>query len=151
MLTNRTFQINDEVDFVHNYYERVVLQEIYQQSQRVQHGDRDFLADVACVALNRLPPRYIRHDVDMTFFMSPQDMMEIERKVSNAVSDALNYVESRERGEDPKLPPLEVALIATRADKPVKAAKPAPKEDTSAKVAKPPKASSKPKVSKKKD
>jgi len=136
MLTNRTFLINDEVDFVHNYYERVVLQEIYHQSARVQNGDRDFLADVACVALNRLPPRYIRHDVDMTFFMSPQDMMEIERKVSNAVSDALNYVESRERGEDPKLPPLEVALIATRADKPAKTAKSANKEESSAKPTK---------------
>ena len=133
MLTNRNFLINDDVDFVHNYYERLVLQEIYQQSQRVQNGDRDFLADAACVALNRLPPRYIRHDVDMTFFMSPQDMMEIERKVTQAVTDALNYVESRERGEDPKLPPLEVALIATRADKPAKSAKAEKKEEPPAK------------------
>jgi hypothetical protein len=29
--------------------------------------NHDLLADVACVALNRLPPRYIRHQVD---FMS---------------------------------------------------------------------------------
>ncbi len=124
MLTNhRTIIHDDDVDFLHNYYERLVVQEIFDQSERVQQGDRDFLADVACVALNRLPPRYIRHDVDMTFFMSPQDMEEIERKVSAAVSDALNYVESRERGENPRLPPVEVALIATRADKPTKAAK----------------------------
>ena len=81
------------------------------------------IRDRACVALNRLPPRYIRHDVDMTFFMSPQDMVEIERKVSQAVTDALNYVESRERGESPKLPPVEVSLISTRGDKPAKAAK----------------------------
>lgn len=151
MLTNRTFLINDEVDFVHNYYERLVLQETYQQSQRVQDGDRDFLADVACVALNRLPPRYIRHDVDMTFFMSPQDMMEIERKVTNAVTDALNYVESRERGEDPRLPPLEVSLIATRADKPAKTAKPIKKEEPPAKPVKAVKPASKPKSSKKKN
>ena len=126
MLTNRTYILEDEVDFLHNYYERLVVQEVYDQSERVQQGDRDFLADVACVALNRLPPRYIRHDVDMTFFMSPQDMVEIERKVTNAVTDALNYVESRERGENPKLPPVEVSLISTRADKPVKT----PKVDT---------------------
>ena len=142
-------KINDEVDFVHNYYERLVLQEIYQQSPRVQNGDRDFLADAACVALNRLPPRYIRHDVDMTFFMSPQDMMEIERKVTQAVTDALNYVESRERGEDPKLPPLEVALIATRADKPTKSAKSA-KEELPAKPGQA-KTTDKPKTRKKKD
>lgn len=120
MLTNHRYILDDDVDFLHNYYERLVVQEVYDQSGRVQQGDRDFLADVACVALNRLPPRYIRHDVDMTFFMSPQDMAEIESKVSKAVSDALSYVESRERGENPKLPPVEVSLISTRADKPTK-------------------------------
>src|SRR5690606_7143844 len=118
MLTNQRTLINDDLDFLHNYYERLVVQEIFDQSERVQQGDRDFLADVACVALNRLPPRYIRHDVDMSFFMSPQDMEEIERKVANAVSDALRYVESRERGENPRLPPVEVSLVSTRADKP---------------------------------
>lgn len=123
MLTNRTYVLADEVEFLHNYYERLVVQEVHDQSERVQQGDRDFLADVACVALNRLPPRYIRHDVDMTFFMSPQDMVEIEHKVSQAVTDALSYVESRERGESPKLPPVEVSLISTRGDKPAKAAK----------------------------
>ncbi len=133
MLTNRTYVLEDEVDFLHNYYERLVVQEVYDQSERVQQGDRDFLADVACVALNRLPPRYIRHDVDMTFFMSPQDMVEIERKVTQAVTDALNYVESRERGENPRLPPVEVSLISTRADKPVKAAKSDVKEKGEAK------------------
>ena len=123
MLTNRPYVLDDDVDFMHNYYERLVVQEVQEQSERVQQGDRDFLADVACVALNRLPPRYIRHDVDMTFFMSPQDMVEIERKVSQAVTDALSYVESRERGESPKLPAVEVSLISTRGDKPTKAGK----------------------------
>ncbi|RYZ93877.1 MAG: hypothetical protein EOO68_21250 [Moraxellaceae bacterium] len=110
----------DEIDFIHNYYERLVLQEIFEQSARARDGDRDFLADAACVALNRMPPRYIRHDVDMTFFMSPQDMLEIHNKVVHAVTDAINYVESRERGEDPKLPSVNVSLSGTRASKPVK-------------------------------
>jgi hypothetical protein len=132
MLTNsRNYNLDayDDVDFIHNYYERLVLQEILNQSSRVQTGDRDFLADVACVALNRMPPRYIRHDVDMTFFMSPQDIQEIERKVALAVTEAINYVESRERGEDPKLAAVEVSLIANRASKPAKAAKIAAKEN----------------------
>ena len=125
MLTNArnyTLDTSDEIDFIHNYYERLVLEEIFAQSLRVQEGDRDFLADVACVALNRMPPRYIRHDVDMTFFMSPQDIQEIGNKVSSAVSDAINYVESRERGEDVKLPAIDVSLIANRASKPTKSA-----------------------------
>ena len=112
-----------------------MLQEIFSQSPRVQEGDRDFLADVACVALNRMPPRYIRHDVDMTFFMSPQDIQEIGNKVSKAVTDAIGYVESRERGEDVKLPAVDVSLIATRASKPDKAA--AKASDESRKTTKP--------------
>lgn len=148
MLTNRVYVLDDEIDFLHNYYERLVVQEVHDQSERVQQGDRDFLADVACVALNRLPPRYIRHDVDMTFFMSPQDMVEIERKVSQAVTDALHYVESRERGESPKLPPVEVSLISTRGDKPAKTSKMAATEKTTA--TKPAKAPAKPKASRKK-
>ena len=122
LTTSRNYHLNheDETDFIHNYYERLVVEAISQQSQRVQQGDRDFLADVACVALNRMPPRYIRHDVDMTFFMSPQDIQEIERKVGQAVSDAIAYVESRERGEDPTLAAVEVSLIANRASKPTK-------------------------------
>lgn len=148
MLTNRTYVLDDEVDFLHNYYERLVIQEVHDQSERVQQGDRDFLADVACVALNRMPPRYIRHDVDMTFFMSPQDMVEIAAKVSQAVTDALRYVESRERGESPKLPPVEVSLISTRGDKPIKAGKGVTAEKTN--DTKPAKTSSKPKTAKKK-
>lgn len=106
MLTKTTrANFLEDVDSIQNYYERLVLQEVALQSNRVQAGDSDFLADVACVALNRLPPRYIRHNVDMSFFMSPQELHEIEEKIKNAVSIALNYVESRERGEDVHLPP----------------------------------------------
>ena len=139
LTTHRSSVLEDEVDFLHNYYERLVIQEVFDQSERVQQGDRDFLADVACVALNRLPPRYIRHDVDMTFFMSPQDMVEIAQKVSQAVTDALNYVESRERGESSHLPPVEVSLIATRADKPVKTARSPGKQDSKKQRSKAPK------------
>jgi hypothetical protein len=131
MLTNArnyTLDTSDEIDFIHNYYERLVLEEIFAQSIRVQEGDRDFLADVACVALNRMPPRYIRHDVDMTFFMSPQDIQEISNKVSHAVTDAIGYVESRERGENVKLPAVDVSLIATWASKPDKAVSKYPDE-----------------------
>lgn len=105
MLTsNRIYNFNYDPDFVHNYYEKLVMEEVYQQSERVKSGDRDFMADVSCVALNHLPPRYIRHNVDMTFFMSPQEMLEIQSKVSSAVRLALAYVESRERGPDSELP-----------------------------------------------
>jgi hypothetical protein len=116
MLTHtasRQYSLEEDVDFIHNYYERRVLQEILNTSSRAQQ-DREFLADVACVALNRLPPRYIRHNVDMTFFMSPQETQEIEDKVTQAVSTALSYVESRERGDDVELSAAEIIAPKTK-------------------------------------
>lgn len=83
------------IDTIHNYYETLVIEEIVRVNERAS-ADYEFLADLACVALNRLPPRYIRHDVDMTFFMSPQEMQEVQDKVVTAVKDAITYVTERE-------------------------------------------------------
>ncbi len=95
MLTHRYSSLEEDSDFIHNFYERRVIEAIHQQSERVRNGDKNFLSDAACVALNRLPPRYIRHDVDMTFFTSPQEMLEIEEKINKAVEYALEYVTKR--------------------------------------------------------
>lgn len=104
---SRHYGFDEDLDFIHNYYERLVLQEIIRTSDRVQNGDRDFLADVACVALNHLPPRYIRHDVDMTFFMSPQEMLELEEKIAAAVKSAIGYVGNRARDDSMTSSPAE--------------------------------------------
>ncbi|UTF61408.1 late competence development ComFB family protein [Gilvimarinus sp. DA14] len=86
----------EDVDNIHNYYERHVIEAILEASERARQGDRDFLADVACVALNHLPPKYIRHDVDMSFFMSPQELEEVNDKIARAVNHAISYVSERE-------------------------------------------------------
>ncbi len=83
-------------DTIHNYYEKLVIEQLVRSNDRAGQ-DPDFLADVTCVALNRLPPRYIRHDVDMTFFLSPTEMDEMADKVVRAVNDAVAYVENREQ------------------------------------------------------
>ena len=88
------------VDSVHNYYEHQVFDEIARRDERARE-DADFLADVACVALNHLPPRYIRHDVDMSFFLSPQEQDEMQKKVKKAVKDALQYVNERSTRDQP--------------------------------------------------
>lgn len=87
------------LDSIHNYYERLVIDEIRHQSSRAC-SDEDYMSDVACVSLNHLPPRYIRYDVDMTFFLSPQEQLEMQDKVKRAVKEALNYVSLRERNAD---------------------------------------------------
>lgn len=85
-------------DSVHNYYERFVFEQILRASDLAAE-DANFFADVACVALNHLPPRYVRFDVDMSFFLSPQEMDEMADKVANAVNDALAYVAGRTQRE----------------------------------------------------
>ena len=79
---------------VHNYYERLVFEQLHRASDRAAR-DANFTADVACVALNHLPPRYVRHDVDMTFFLSPMEHEEILDKVAKAVNEAVAYAEQR--------------------------------------------------------
>lgn len=91
----RQTELLSGTDSIHNYYEKLVLDEVSRTSERSRE-DIEFLADVACVALNRLPPRYIRHDVDMTFFMSTQELSEINDKVQKAVKQAIAYVTERE-------------------------------------------------------
>lgn len=81
-------------DTFHNYYENIVLHEIQTQLSG-KTVDSDFVADAACVALNHLPPRYVRHDVDMAFYLSPKESMEMEEKVSAAVREAIAFVEQR--------------------------------------------------------
>jgi hypothetical protein len=86
------------IDNIHNYYEPMVLEEIQRQLQGAVR-DADFIADVACVSLNHLPPRYIRYAVDMAFYLSPKESQEMEEKVSAAVRAALQFVEQRGRRE----------------------------------------------------
>ena len=101
MLLNRRRNLNAppyDATNVHNYYERLVNEAILRQAPRAG-TDYDFLADVSCVALNHLPPRYIRHDVDMTFYLSPIELEEINKKVNKAVKYAIEFVTTREKAK----------------------------------------------------
>ncbi len=55
----------------------------------------DLLCDVACVALNRLPPRYIRHIVDFSFYMTEQERLQTDQAIGEAVEYAFNFVSAR--------------------------------------------------------
>lgn len=92
----RTLASHVEIASVHNYYERLVIEAIMHTNERAT-SDSDFMADVSCVALNHLPPRYIRHDVDMSFFMSPTEREETADKVQQAVDHAIEFVLAHEQ------------------------------------------------------
>ncbi|MBT0568918.1 late competence development ComFB family protein [Curvibacter sp. CHRR-16] len=80
---------------VHNYYERLVFQEVVKRSESHSHFDHNMLADVACVALNRLPARYVRHDVDLVFYMTEHERHAIELALEEALQFAFVFVAER--------------------------------------------------------
>jgi hypothetical protein len=77
---------------VHNYYERLVFEEVVRRSADHQQFTSDMLADVACVALNRLPARYVRHDVDFMFYLSETERHVIERSLDEVLTFAFGFV-----------------------------------------------------------
>lgn len=80
---------------VHNYYERLVFEAVAGLSESYPAYSADNLADVACVALNRLPARYVRHDVDMMFYLTEKERLNIEDSLSEALSFAIAFVGKR--------------------------------------------------------
>jgi competence protein ComFB len=88
------------VNHISNYYEQVVSEEIRRQlSSQDDTLGMDFMADVACVALNRLPTKYYRYEVDMAFYMSPNELFEVKQCVTKVVTEAIIFVELHSRAD----------------------------------------------------
>jgi hypothetical protein len=82
---------------VRNYHEEAVFDAVNERAMQhpILGDDPDLLADVACVALNKIPSRYIRNKVDMTFYMDDGERVRNEALVRAAVDAAFRFVESR--------------------------------------------------------
>lgn len=81
---------------IHNYYEKLVVEHLFQhQIQDEGQRDQDYLEDLACLALNRLPVHYVRHDVDTAFFLSDDAYQAMQREVADAVNAAVAYLKQR--------------------------------------------------------
>ena len=78
---------------IQNYYERYVMNEIDNTLRSCGKINDEYMAlDIACLALNQLPPKYVRYEIDATFYMTPQNQDEVERKVVEAVASAYQKV-----------------------------------------------------------
>jgi len=86
-----------DIGSIHNTHEKAVYVAVLDMADNFPHlqGNDDVLADIACVALNRLPPRYIRHDVDFAFFQTERERTESERAIAEAVEFAFGFVQAR--------------------------------------------------------
>jgi hypothetical protein len=82
------------IESIHNHQERAVFEMVLGMAPRYAAlaGDADLLADVACIALNSLRPRYVRHDIDMHFFTSNEERARNEAAVRAAVEAAFARV-----------------------------------------------------------
>jgi hypothetical protein len=87
------------IDFtsVHNHHEREVFHKVTQAASRnpLLEQSRELLIDAACIALNSLKPHYVRHDVDLRFYMSDPESNENDAAIDAAVASALKFVLSR--------------------------------------------------------
>lgn len=82
-------------DAIDNFYERLVVDAI--DATREEGDTADFLTDVVCVALNRLPPRYYRHSIDMMFYLGDEELKDMKEKSLAAVQDAREFVREHQR------------------------------------------------------
>ena len=82
---DRSEALND----LSNVYESLVMEYLLKVG-----GDLspDAQADAACIALNKLPSKYVRHAVDWMFFITPADLERINRAVDMAVTNAIAKV-----------------------------------------------------------
>ena len=80
---------------IHNYYEHLVIQRIQEVIGKT--NDSEFIADAACVALNQLPARYVRHNVDMVYYLTADERSTMEKQIEKAVTHAIEYVSAHRK------------------------------------------------------
>lgn len=86
------------IDFtsIRNHHEHLVFDSVLVEYPNYPELHEDMLPDVACVALNRLPARYIRHAVDMAFYLTEHERNENDAAIAEAVRYAFDFVIARQ-------------------------------------------------------
>jgi hypothetical protein len=88
-------RMNNDFDLIRNHHERAVFAAVRAAGPRHPNLDESLFADIACVALNRLTPRYIRHEVDFSFYLTDSERAENVRNIEQAVASAFEFVQAR--------------------------------------------------------
>lgn len=85
-------------DDIHNYYEHLVLERI-EELGLTKSKPEDYIADLCCLALNQIPPRYIRFEVDMSFYLPQNEKQQMEMNAVNALNQAMEFLDSNKKDE----------------------------------------------------
>lgn len=91
-----------DFEAIHNYYESLVIERVMNTIAKNSDCSEDFLEDVVCLTLNQLPARYVRHDVDMAFFLTTREREKMQHNITEAVLSAVKTV--NERNHESKQP-----------------------------------------------
>ena len=87
-----------DFDSIENYYFRLVKDYIQRELlDSILATTPGALEDVVCLALNQLPPRYIRFSADTTLYLSAEERQEMEGTVRKAVERAVEFVQKNPR------------------------------------------------------
>lgn len=82
-------------DGIYNYYERLVYDNVIKIiKENNMSASNDNAEDIACLALNKLPARYVRHSVDAAFYLSGEEREKMISAVNDAVNSAFEQVKS---------------------------------------------------------
>lgn len=87
---------------LYNYYEHLVFDYIsLTLVEKYPQQDEEFFLDVACYSLTRLPSRYIRHEIDMAYYLAPGEQEEMDQRVRKTVDDAAVFIYERGQKASP--------------------------------------------------
>lgn len=78
---------------IHNYYEHLVID--YMQSEvipKMPDHSSDYFLDIACYALSKLPARYMRHEIDMAFYLESAERVKMMDHVKQEVDKAVKFI-----------------------------------------------------------
>lgn len=82
-------------DDIHNYYEKLMMEKLESMGITEETTESDYLADLSCLVLNQLPPRYIRYEVDMAFYLPAAERLQMEMNIASAIRNSINFLKER--------------------------------------------------------
>lgn len=78
---------------IQNYYEHLVIDYIQTEIfPEMTDKNNDYFLDIACFALTRLPARYVRHQIDMSFYLDSAERTKMTDEVKIEVDNAITYI-----------------------------------------------------------
>lgn len=85
---------------ISNYYEQLVIDRLWKLAeQAVVPFSQAFQEDLACLALNKLAPCYVRNSIDKSINIGEKQYQEMVEAVDLAIKQGIETVQRRTHGD----------------------------------------------------